>query len=130
MVPMVSNRKRNNNPNTYKLMKGGSNIVSGIQHLKRAFEHFESFRREYPGSKGERLFKGFNQRLNWVYSEMSTSPFLPEDIREGIKKEWNSDVFTVDAIAENVALLSPEQRELVDTIIEGLLSGEQIQFVQ
>lgn len=57
---------------------------------------------------------------------MITHPILPEEVRTGIKKEWNSDVFVVDAIAEKTALLSPEQREGLEYILDELLNGNSI----
>lgn len=107
-------------------MKGSSNIISGIHCLAQAFEHFASFRREHPQSAGDKLFKNYNGKLEWIANDLMTHPFLPQAVRDGIKKEWNSDVFAVPAIAERAALLNPEQRELVETVIEAMLNGEEI----
>lgn len=110
-------------------MKGASNIVSAIDHLRQAFEHFGSFQREHPASKGSKTFKNYNLKLEWIYTDLYSNPFLTDEVRAGIKREWNSDVFSVDAINEKVALLSPEKREMVETVIDGLLKGEVIKFV-
>ena len=107
-------------------MKGGSNIISGTHSIKQAFDHFESFQREYPGTKGARLFKGYNEKLEWVFKDLLRHPFLTESVREGIKAEWNSDVFAVPAIIDKVALLTPEQREFIEVTIDAMLEGEEI----
>lgn len=105
-------------------MKGSSSIVSAIQHLKMAHDHFEDFERENPGGNGARLFRGYRNRLNLIATDLITHPFLPEGVRQGIKNEWLSDVFAVPAIMEKIALLTPEQREAVEYVIEQCLNGE------
>lgn len=110
-------------------MKASSNIISAIHCLAQAKEHFESFCREHKGSKGEHLFSSYIKKLNWIYSDLNSNIHLPESVREGIKAEWNSDVFSVPAIAEKVALLNPEQRELIESVVDGMLAGEEINIV-
>lgn len=110
-------------------MRGTSNIISGIHNLKKTFDHFESFQREHPGSKGSRLFADLNKRVIWVYQQLLTHPSLPETVRQGIKAEWESDVFTVDAISEKVALLNPEQRETLEVLLDSILNGEEIEAI-
>lgn len=107
-------------------MKGSSNIVSGIHNLRQAKEHFESFQREHPNTKGDTLFGGYAKRLDWIFKDLVTHPLLTDEIRQGVKQEWESDVFSVPAINEKVALLNPEQREAIEEIIDSMLSGEEI----
>jgi hypothetical protein len=109
-------------------MKGASNLVSGIHCLKQAYDHFISFILEHPGTKGSKMLEGYNKRIKWIFTDISTNPLLPESVREGIKNEWNGDVFSVPAISEKVALLNPDQRELVETLIDGLLEGKEVRF--
>lgn len=109
-------------------MKGSSNIVSAVHKMRMVVEHFESFQREHPGSKGARLFANYVLRINWIANDLFTNPFLPNVVREGIKKEWESDVFGTDAIAEKVALLSPEKREAVETLIDSILDGKEVKI--
>lgn len=110
-------------------MKGGSNIISAIHSIRQAYEHFCSFQREYPGSKGDRLMACFNAKLSFIAKEIITHPFLPEDVRMGVKKEWEGDVFSVDAITEKVALLTNDKRELIELVIDAMLAGEEIKIV-
>lgn len=110
-------------------MKGSSNIVSSVHCLAQAKAHFESFCREHPGGKGERLFKSYIAKLNWIVSDLTSNYNLPESVREGIKAEWNSDVFSVPAITEKVSLLNPSQRELIELTIDAMLNGEEIQIL-
>ena len=109
-------------------MKGTANIIAGIHCMKQAFEHFASFQREHPNTKGDKLFKQYNSKLEWIYTDLKTHPFLTDEVRQGITNEWESDVFAIPAIAEQVSLLNPQQRELVETIVESMLNGEEIKF--
>lgn len=107
-------------------MKGGANIISSIQNIRQAKEHFESFKREHPNTKGATLFGGYSKRLDWIFNDLVSHPLLTDEVRKGVRQEWESDVFSVPAINEKVALLNPEQREAVEAIIDSMLSGEEI----
>lgn len=110
-------------------MRGSSDIISGMHELRKAYARYENFQLEYPGGKGANLFKEINKRIYWCYTQLLTHPSLPETVREGIKAEWESDVFTVDAISEKVALLNPEQRETLEVLLDSILNGEEIEAV-
>ena len=109
-------------------MKGESDIVSGIQSLRRTFDHWQSFIRERPGSLAERMFGGYCKRLEWIVNDMLSCPHFPDIVREGIRKEWNADNFSVPAISEKVALLPVDQRAIVEDIIDQLISGKQLEI--
>ena len=107
-------------------MKGSSDVVSGIQSIRRAYDHWGSFIRERPGSIAERMFGAYCKRLEWIANDMLTCPLFPDIVREGIRREWNADNFTVPAIVEKVALLPVDQREVVENIIDRLITGERL----
>lgn len=109
-------------------MRGESDIVSGLQAMKRAYDHWNSFVRERPGSLAERVFGGYCKKLNWIANDMITGLHFPDIIRDGIRKEWNADAFTTMAISEKAALLPPDQREVIETIIERLITGEKLRI--
>ena len=107
-------------------MKGSSDVVSGIQSIRRAYDHWASFIRERPGSIAERMFGAYCKRLEWIANDMLTCPLFPDIVREGIRREWNADNFSVPAIVEKVALLPVDQREVVENIIDRLITGERL----
>lgn len=111
-------------------MKGGSNIVSAIHALRQAFDYFESFEKDHPGSKGAQLFTNYRKKIDWIYTDMLTNPHLTEPVREGMRREWNSDVFALPAINEKIPLLNPDQRELIETIVDALLKGEKVNITE
>ena len=108
-------------------MKGGSDIISAFDHLKQASDHFNSFSLECgEKSKGEKLSNGYKSRIEWIFKDIITNPLLPELVREGVKREWNCDVFTPDAIREKVALLNPVQRDNIEILLDMILSGQKL----
>lgn len=91
-----------------------------------ADEHFNVFQLEHPGTKGATLLKGYGKRVQWIWTDLLTHPQFPAEVREGIRKEINCDVFAVPAIQEKIPLLTPEKREFVEIIIDRLLAGEEM----
>lgn len=111
-------------------MRRGSDIISAIHCIRQAYEHFESFQRDHPESRGARLMKHYNGRLEYIYRDLISLPALTEEVREGVRKEWASDVFAVPAIAEQVALLNPQQREFIETLVDAMLKGEEVKMIE
>lgn len=103
-----------------------SNVVSTIQHLKLAYEYMEDFERQNPNTIGQRLFKRYRNTIERIVMDFYTNPSFSNEVREGVKSEWNSDVFTLPAIMDKVSLLNPQQREALEFVIDQLLRGEQL----
>jgi hypothetical protein len=93
-----------------------------------AKEHFEDFRREYPQAMGSRLFKSYINKIDWIFKDLLAYPHLTQAIRDGFKAEIESDVFAIPAISEKVALLNPQQREMIEVTIDAMLSGIEIKI--
>ena len=107
----------------------GANIINAIQNLKMAQEQFDDFCRQYRDSKGEKLFKMYGDKIKWIFNDIVTHPFITDDVRDGIKHEIASDVYAVPAILEKIALLNPEQRELIEDTLDAMISGEEVKIV-
>lgn len=107
----------------------GSNIVSAIHHLRMAEEHYEDFIREFPNSMGARVFKSYITKIKWIYNDLVTHPHISQEVREGVKAEIKSDVFAVPAINDKVALLNPDQRDIIEATIDAMLAGEDVKII-
>lgn len=103
-----------------------SNIIQGIHSLRQAFEFFSDFQRSHPKTKGAALFSGYNKKIDWIYKDLVSHPLFSEEIRNGIKEEWESDIFSVNAIADKVGLLRPEKREMIEEVIDAIIKGEEV----
>ena len=110
------------------MSKGASSVVNALIALRQAKEHFEDAIRENPGTTGQRLIRPYIQKIEWIYTDILTCPYFPEEIRMGIRSEWNSDSFTIPAITEKIAQLTPEQRSMVEYVIDAIISGEELQI--
>ncbi len=105
----------------------GTNFIQAIHHLKIAKEFFMDIQRECgEGTKGHRVAKIYEQKIEWIYKDLLTNPNFNESFREGLKAEWNSDAFVVPALMEKIAELIPENREKVEMVVESILKGEPI----
>ena len=103
-----------------------SNIISAIHHLRIAKEHWQDLQREQPNTIGEKLGKRYEAKIDWIYKDFISCTMFTDAIREGCRKEWNSDVFAVPAIVDKISLLAPDKRELIESIIDAMLEGEEI----
>jgi len=106
-----------------------SNIISAIHHLRMAKEHFQDLQREMPDSLGEKMGKKYESKVDWIYTDFITNHLFPKEVREGCRNEWESDVFAVPAITDKIALLDPNFRDLLESVIDAKLAGEEISII-
>lgn len=107
-------------------MKGQIALVNALIHLAVADQYFISFANDNPGTKGASLFTGYSNRIKWIHNDLITNPRLPDEVRQGIKREVNGDVLVIPALVEKVALLNEESREALEVLIDGMIKGEKI----
>ena len=111
-------------------MKGS--VMSAIHHMRAALEYMEDFVRQSnekaTGSRGAAKFGEYAKKINWILTDMKTYPHFCQEIREGFKKEMESDVFAYVAIAEKCSLLDPKQREMLDGLLDNILDGETLEI--
>lgn len=110
-------------------VKSGANIINAIQNLIMAKEQFLDFCRQYPNTQGDKLFKTYINKIDFIFRDIITHPHITDEVRDGIKHEIESDVFAVPAIMEKITLLSPEQREIIEDVIDAYVSGETVKIV-
>ena len=104
-----------------------SSIVQSIQHLKQSDEFMKDFIRQAPNTRGAAIFEGYSRKLKWILRDIITFPHFPDEVRQGIKYEIESDAFSVPAITERVALLNPDQRQMLEDMIEDILAGKTVE---
>jgi len=104
-----------------------SSIVQAIQHVKIADEFMNDFIRSAPTTRGAIIFGQYSRKLRWILSDIITYPHFDDEVRKGIKVEIESDAFSVGAIKDLIPLLNPEQREMIEDLIEDILKGKTIE---
>jgi hypothetical protein len=105
-----------------------SSIVQAIQHIKQANEFMSDFIRQAPNTRGSLVFSGYSTKLNWILRDILTFPYFLDDVRKGIRAEIESDSFAVEAIHDKIPLLSPEQRTILEELVEEMVAGKTIQI--
>lgn len=104
-----------------------SSVVQAIQHVKIADEFMNDFIRAAPTTRGAVIFGVYSRKLRWILMDILTYPYFDPMVREGIKCEIESDAFSVGAINDLIPLLNPEQREMIESLIEDVLKGKTIE---
>ena len=103
-----------------------SNLISAFHHLRKAELHLELVAMESKGGIGHDVATKYIKKIEWMKTDCISIPVFPDIVRAGLRKEWACDVLAVDNIRDSIELLAPEQRELVETLIEALLNREEI----
>jgi hypothetical protein len=112
-------------------MKSASSVLKFYYHLKLASLYANDFLNENPNTIFLKLFKGFVSKIEWIYSSSVTSIELNKHIPSVVqilKEKWNSDVLTEMSVIDKITLLSDEQIEPLETLIDELLKGEKIEI--
>ena len=106
-------------------------VMSAIHHMRTALEYMEDFVRESnqkgAGSRGAAKFSEYAKKINWILTDMKTYPHFCQEVRDGFAIEMKSDVFAYVAVAEKCSLLDPNQREMLDELLDKILAGETIE---
>ena len=105
-----------------------SHIIQAFHHLRKANLHLILMGAESKGGLGKKLATLYIKKIDWIKTDFFSIPQFTEEVRAGIRKEWNDDILVVDNINDMITLLPPEKRELVETIIIALLNGEEIKI--
>jgi len=106
-----------------------SEILKAIHSLRRAKDNLDVFCLGKVTPHVKKQFKNYSSKIEWIINDIKCHPQCSQEIRDAINEEWQSDVFTVDAINEKVLKLSPSERESIETIIDCVLIGETINIV-
>jgi len=103
-----------------------SSIVQAIQHLKQSDEFMNDFIRAAPNTRGAVIFKDYSRRLQWILRDIITYPYFDDEVRKGIKVEIESDAFAVPAIVGKISLLNPEQREMMEDLVDDIVKRKTV----
>lgn len=107
-------------------MSKNASIITTFNYLKLANEYFKDFVRENKGGAGEKIINNYIKKIDWIYKDFITFPDFTDEIRDGLRAEWESDCLLIPAINEKIELLNPSQRETIELIIDAMINGEEI----
>lgn len=106
----------------------GTNVIQAIHNLKIAKEFFLDVVRQNAGTNGARICKKYADRIDWIFNDLVTMPGFDKSAVEGIKAELQSDAFIMPALMEKIATLRPDQREILENVVDLILKGESIEL--
>ena len=107
-------------------MNAASQLVDFIHHLRCAYEYMRSFSKDKAGTRAELIGKKYAPKIEWIYKDLLSSPILHDQVRDGLRAEWEVDTFATSAIVEKLALLRDDQRLEIEKLIELVLDGQEI----
>jgi len=105
-----------------------SNFITSIHHLRISSEYMDDIVRQHPGSRAAVMFEGYSKKIKWIIRDIYTNPHFTDPIREGMKKEIESDPLTYRAIMERISLLAPAQRDMLEFVVNDMIDGKQIKI--
>lgn len=105
-----------------------SNFITSIHHLRICSEYMDDIVRQHPGSRAAVMFEGYSKKIKWILRDIYTNPHFTDPIRDGMKKEIESDPLTYRAIMERISLLAPEQRDMLEFVVDDMINGKQIKI--
>jgi hypothetical protein len=88
----------------------------------------QDFIRQAPSTRGAVIFDGYSRKLRWILRDILTFPYFTDEVRLGIKTEIESDAFGVEAIHDKIPLLNPEQRAMLEELVEDMVAGKTIEI--
>lgn len=102
-----------------------TSLVAFLHHIKIAKEFGEDFNR----ALSKPILRNYITRLDYILNDFQASIHFPDDVRQAIREELQSDVMIVEAISDRIRLLNPAQREVVEMLIDMIIKGEEVMFV-
>jgi hypothetical protein len=88
----------------------------------------QDFIRQAPSTRGAVIFDGYSRKIKWILRDILTFPYFPDEVRAGIKAEIESDCFAVEAIHDKIPLLNPDQRAMLEELVEDMVAGKTIEI--
>lgn len=100
--------------------------MAAFHHLKISHEYMMDFIRSDPRSKGAIMFSIYSKKVDWIIKHIITDPSIPDRTRMKFKDEMQSDVLAIAELNSKLSLLTPDQRNFIEVVLENLLKGEEI----
>lgn len=113
-------------------MKTAASILKFFTHLQLCKLYAHSIIKDNPKSIFAIVFKGVTPKLEWVYKEVITHNLVYQHIPQTIdliREQWQSDAVLELGLNEKIALLSEQQKELLEPVLDCILQGETFEVV-
>lgn len=109
--------------------KDNESITAALYHLNLAYEYMGVFKLDCAdGAKGRAI--NWERKLKWVLDDIFAS--LEPKSRELYRQEiLQGDPIFIGAMAQHLLTMTPEQRDQIEKIAEGIAGGKisQLEFI-
>lgn len=108
--------------------KEAARIVAAMQYMKISKEYFDDFARNHPDTKGASMCRNYSKKIEWFLNDMLTNPGFDDRVRGLLRKERDIDPLLNLAFIEKVSQIKPDQRHLIEDLLDTVLSGAELQI--
>lgn len=108
----------------------GTSILKAFYHIKHAQEQFLDFMRDYPEVRIIPILRGYVKKLEWIERDFRTLPSMPDAVSDGMREELSGDILFPTAIAEKCLMLSEDQKEAVEYLLDRMIAGEKLEILK
>lgn len=110
-------------------MDKNNSLRKAFYHLKMSGDYFEDVLRESPNTLAGKLSSIYTRRIKWILNDFNANPSLPKYAAEDFKNDINGDLMFFESISQKCLQLSESQKESLESLIDELLKGEEINVV-
>lgn len=114
-----------------KKSKAASECLKFIYHLRMCGYYATQFVSNYPTSIFSPIFRLVIPKIKWVYQQFTTHHLIvskvPQTIVE-IKNKWEGNFSEELALNEKITLLTTQQIETLNDLLDTLINGEEIKI--
>jgi len=103
-----------------------SSLYFAFHSLKIAKEYFTDISREHPNVSAGRISKMCVSKIDWIFNNIYTNAALPKQIIEELRSQLESDSLAIPEIMLKIVMLTGEQREALEFVINQLLDGQSL----
>lgn len=104
-------------------------ILKFIHNLNKAKLNLEVFLLGDVNDRAKRKFSQYVKKIDFIITDLKTEPAVSQELREAIDLEYKSDAYCVEAIMEKVLMLTPDERDILENIVDAVIKGEEINIV-
>lgn len=113
-------------------MRTAASVLKFFTHLQLCKLYAHSIIKDNPNTIFAKIFKHIMPKLDWIYNAVITHNLVYQHIPQTIdliREQWQSDVVLELGLNEKITLLSEQQKELLEPVLDCILQGETFEVV-
>ena len=106
-----------------------NDLAYAVQAASKVKLHLNSFVKDYGRTPLGRAAKEWAKRAEWIEFSMLTCSVWDKETRDAVREELTTDPYTTDAIIEHISIMTPEQRQQLEQVVNAIRSGETLNVI-